>query len=108
MNLNQSESKNMYTEQFYTVYILCSRRNGTLYVGVTNNLIKRVFEHKSKLVDGFTKKYNVDKLVYYELYESVADAIGREKKIKHYTRSNKIALIEGFNPEWKDLYNQII
>ena len=98
----------MYTENFYTVYILCSKRNGTLYVGVTKNLVKRIFEHKNKLIDGFTKKYKVDKLVYYECYKSIADAIGREKKLKHYVREDKIELIEASNPEWQDLYSEII
>ena len=84
----------MHVEKFYTVYILCSKRNGTLYIGITNNLIRRISEHKNKLIDGFTKKYKVNKLVYYECYESIADAISKEKKLKHYTRADKIELIE--------------
>ena len=90
------------------VYILFSQRNGTLYVGVTSNLVKRVYEHKNKLVDGFTKKYNVDKLGYYEIYDNIEMAILREKQIKKYYRKQKLALIETQNPEWKDLYYEII
>jgi len=90
------------------IYILFSQRNGTLYVGVTSNLAKRVYEHKNKLVDGFTKQYNVDKLGYYEVFPAIADAIAREKQIKGGSRSKKIALIESLNPEWNDLFNDIL
>ncbi len=90
------------------VYILFSEKNGTLYTGVTSNLIKRVYEHKQKLVDGFTKKYNVDKLGYFEIYESIEQAIEREKQIKAGSRKKKIDLIEKENPSWKDLYSSII
>ena len=90
------------------VYILSSRRNGTIYVGVTTNLIKRVYEHKIKCIDGFTKKYSVDKLVYYEIFDNIEEAIYRENCLKKWTRSHKIALIEKENSEWKDLYDEII
>ena len=90
------------------VYILFSEKNGTLYTGVTSNLVKRVYEHKQKLVDGFTKKYNVDKLGYFEIYESIEQAIEREKQIKAGSRKKKIDLIEKENPGWKDLYSSIL
>ena len=90
------------------VYILFSEKNGTLYTGVTSNLVKRIYEHKQKLVDGFTKKYNVDKLGYFEIYESIEQAIEREKQIKAGSRKKKIDLIEKENPGWKDLYSSIL
>lgn len=90
------------------VYIMASKRNGTLYIGVTNNLIKRVYEHKSDLVEGFTKKYSVLKLVYYEQTPDVYSAIEREKRLKKWNRKWKIKLIEKFNPKWKDLYEEVI
>ena len=86
----------------YYVYIMTSP-SGTLYTGMTNNLQRRVYEHKNKLIDGFTKKYNVPRLVYYELYHDVRDAIAREKQIKSWRRSKKIDLIKSLNPTWKDL-----
>ena len=86
----------------YYVYIMTSP-SGTLYTGMTNNLQRRVYEHKNKLIDGFTKKYNVTRLVYYELYHDVRDAIAREKQIKSWRRSKKIDLIKSLNPTWKDL-----
>ena len=86
----------------YYVYIM-TNKSKTLYTGVTSNLQKRVFEHKHKFVEGFTKKYNITKLVYYEMTEDVENAIVREKQIKGWLRSKKIALIESVNPEWKDL-----
>ena len=89
------------------VYILFSKKNGTLYTGVTSDLIRRVYEHKSKLIEGFTKKYNVDKLGYYEIFPLVTDAIAREKQIKGGSRAKKIALIESMNPNWNDLYDEI-
>ena len=92
--------------QFY-VYILCSKRNGTLYTGVTSNLKKRIYEHKNNLVEGFTKKYNVHLLVWYEVHESVESAITREKQIKEWKRAWKLALIEKDNPEWNDIYEGI-
>ena len=90
------------------VYILFNKRNGTLYVGVTSNLIKRIYEHKNKLVEGFTKKYGVDKLGYYEVADNISSAIEREKQLKSGSRKKKIGLIEKINPEWKDLYSEII
>jgi putative endonuclease len=87
---------------FY-VYILASRRNGTLYVGVTNDLARRIAEHKTKLVPGFTRRYNVDKLVYFEEYASILEARSRERAIKRWRREWKIALIEKDNPMWHDL-----
>jgi putative endonuclease len=92
----------------YYVYMLASKKNGTLYIGVTSNLSKRVYEHKRKLIDGFTKKYNVDKLVYYEITEDVEGAILREKRLKKWKRQWKVELIEQKNPEWNDLYYDII
>ncbi len=94
----------MTRKKSYYVYILASKKNGTLYIGVTNNLIRRVFEHKKKYTKGFTKKYKVDKLVYFEQTESIASAIGREKQLKTWLRKWKIELIDSFNPEWNDLY----
>ena len=92
-------------EKNYYVYILASKRNGTLYIGVTSNLIKRVWEHKEKIADGFTKKYDVDKLVYVEYFRDPENAIKREKRLKKYKRQWKINLIEKDNPQWKDLYD---
>ena len=88
----------------YFVYILTSKRNGTLYIGVTNDLLKRIYEHKSDLIEGFTKKYDVHNLVYYEIYRDIRDAITREKRIKKWKRKWKMELIEKFNPTWEDLY----
>jgi putative endonuclease len=91
----------------YFIYILASKRNGTLYIGVTNDLIKRVYQHKEKLISGFTRTYNVCMLVYYEKYADINSAIEREKKLKKYRRQWKINLIESVNPQWKDLYEQL-
>ena len=91
----------------YFVYILASKRNGTLYLGITSNLIKRVYEHKNNLIEGFTKKYNVHTLVYYETYNDIYDAIAREKSIKKWKRRWKIELIEKSNPKWEDLYYRL-
>jgi len=85
------------------IYILFNKRNGTLYTGVTSDLKKRVYEHKNKLIEGFTSKYDVDKLGYYEEYNDIKNAIEREKQIKAGNRKKKIALIESMNPCWKDL-----
>ena len=90
------------------VYILFNKRNGTIYTGVTSNLVKRVYEHKSKVVQGFTDKYEVDKLGYYEVYEDITSAIAREKQIKGGSRKKKLALIESMNPNWIDLYESIV
>ena len=87
--------------------MLCSRRNGTLYIGVTSDLIKRIYEHKNNLVDGFTKKYSVHRLVWYEVHDSAETAIQREKQIKKWEREGKLRLIEEDNPEWKDLYDKL-
>ena len=84
---------------------MASKRNGTLYLGITNNLLKRVYEHKNNLIEGFTKKYNVHTLVYYEVYNDIYDAITREKRIKKWKRQWKVELIEKFNPRWEDLYS---
>ncbi len=92
---------------FY-VYILTSARDGTLYTGITNNLIRRVYEHKSGGIEGFTKKYKTNKLVYFEETPDVQSAITREKRIKKWRRSWKIELIEKNNPQWRDLYYDII
>ena len=89
----------------YFVYILTNKNNTVLYVGMTNNLTRRIWEHKAKLIVGFTKKYNVDKLVYYEAYESPNEAIKGEKQLKAGSRKMKLELINKFNPEWKELYN---
>ena len=86
------------------VYILTNRPNGVLYTGVTNDLIRRVSEHKNHCVEGFTKKYNLKNLVYFETFNIVPDAIQREKQIKGWTRRKKILLIESKNPGWRDLY----
>ncbi len=90
------------------VYILASRRKGTLYTGVTSNLAGRVWQHREGQVEGFTKKYHVRLLVWYEAHESMISAIAREKAIKKWYRAWKIELIEKSNPEWKDLYDQIV
>jgi putative endonuclease len=91
----------------YYVYILASKRNGTLYIGVTQDLLKRVDLHKKELLDGFTKKYNVNMLVHYEVYQDIKDAILREKRLKKWKREWKIKLIEEKNPNWKDLYYKL-
>ena len=96
----------MKTKQFY-VYILCSKRNGTLYIGVTSDLIKRIYEHKNDLVDGFTKKYGIHRLVWYETHDSAESAITREKQMKKWKRAWKLKLIEQNNPKWNDLYENI-
>ena len=92
---------------FY-VYILASKKNGTLYVGVTSDLVKRIWQHKEKITDGFTKKYSVKKLVHYELHDNAKKAIQREKRLKEWERSWKVALIEKENPKWEDLYEGIL
>ncbi len=91
-------------QKSYYVYILASKRNGTLYIGVTSDLKKRIWEHKNNLVEGFTKKYKVHLLVYYESTNDVRSAITREKQLKKWNRKWKIGLIEKNNPQWKDLY----
>jgi len=91
----------------YYVYILTNKYNTVLYIGITGDLIKRVFEHKNKIVAGFTEKYNVNKLVYYEVFEDVYEAISREKYLKSKKRSVKIQLIEKRNPRWADLFDDL-
>ena len=89
------------------VYILANKRNGTLYIGVTSDLVKRVYEHKNDYVDGFTKKYKVHLLVYYEQFSDIYSAISREKQLKHWRRKWKLQLIEQNNSSWRDLYFDI-
>lgn len=91
-----------------TVYFMTNKSNSVLYVGVTNNLFRRVFEHKEKINKGFTKRYNVDKLVYYEVYDNIELAITREKQIKNWKREWKNALVEKDNPQWDDLFERLI
>jgi putative endonuclease len=90
------------------VYILASERNGTLYIGVTSDLIKRIWEHKNDIHDGFTKNYHVHVLVYYELHDEMSTAIQREKQLKKWNRAWKLNLIEAKNPQWDDLYGKIL
>ena len=92
----------------YYVYILASKRNGTLYIGVTNDLVKRIYEHKNDLIEGFTKKYQVHNLIYFEPYEDINEAIIKEKQMKEWKRYWKIKTINKVNPEWKDLYSSIV
>ena len=96
----------MRTESY--IYLLANKHNNVLYTGVTNDLIRRVYEHKNKLVAGFTKKYNVDRLVYYEVYGSIITAVEREKQIKGWSRKKKQDLINVLNPEWTDLYRTLL
>ena len=95
------------TDHYY-VYILASGHNGTLYIGVTSDLIKRGHEHKSDLVDGFTKKYRVHNLVYYETVDDIDSAIAREKQLKKWNRAWKVRLVEETNPDWRDLYPDLL
>jgi putative endonuclease len=96
----------MLTESY--VYLLANKHNNVLYTGVTNDLIRRVYEHKNKLVTGFTQKYNVDRLVYYEVCGGIVVAIEREKQIKSWSRKKKLDLINALNPEWNDLYQSLL
>jgi len=91
----------------YYVYMTASRRNGTLYTGVTNNLVRRVHEHREKIATSFTAQYGVSQLVYFEEFERIGDAIAREKKLKRWRRAWKIDLIENLNPTWQDLYPEL-
>jgi len=95
------------TKQFY-VYILTSKRNGTLYIGVTSNLPQRIWQHKNNQLDGFSKEYNVKQLVYFEQHDTAESVITREKQIKKWKRAWKLKLIEKNNPQWKDLYDLIL
>jgi putative endonuclease len=90
------------------VYLLTSKRNGTLYVGVTSDLVKRIWEHKHNTVEGFTKRYGIHRLVWYELHETLYSAIAREKAVKEWKRKWKLQLIENMNPQWKDLYPDLL
>ena len=90
------------------VYILFSKRNGTLYTGFSTDLVKRVHQHKTKAADGFTSRYGIDKLGYYEVIDSIEEAIVREKQVKDYKRKIKLRMINGMNPEWKDLYEDLV
>lgn len=92
-------------QKYYSVYIITNSTNTVLYTGVTGNLLARIYHHKNKTVSSFSSKYNLNKLVYYEIYEDVNEAIKREKQIKSGSRKKKIDLINKFNPEWDDLYN---
>ena len=89
------------------VYILANKKNGTIYTGVTNDIVRRVFEHKQGFVEGFSKKYNLKMLVYFDSFESIYDAITIEKRIKRWRREWKLALIEKLNLDWQDLYHQL-
>jgi putative endonuclease len=91
----------------YYVYIMASRRNGTLYIGVTNDLVRRVYEHREGVVDGFTKRHGVKMLVYFEALDGIEQAIQREKTMKHWTRAWKLNQIEHANPQWRDLWEEI-
>jgi putative endonuclease len=94
------------SKQYY-LYIMTNKYNSVLYTGISNDLQRRVYEHKSKLIEGFTKKYNITKLVYYEIFEDAYTAISREKQIKAGSRKKKIDLVNSFNQEWKDLYEEL-
>ncbi len=89
------------------VYILCSQRNGTLYIGVTSNLIQRVYQHREGVIEGFTKRYNIKQLVWYEVHEVMESAIKREKQLKKWSRKAKLNLIEQANPNWNDLWETL-
>ena len=91
----------------YYIYLMTNKRNATLYTGVTSDLKRRVYEHREKLADGFTKKYNITKLVYYETFEDIENAILREKQIKNGSRQKKNELVNSMNREWRDLYDEL-
>ncbi|MDY6989980.1 MAG: GIY-YIG nuclease family protein [Thermodesulfobacteriota bacterium] len=91
-----------------SVYLLASKRNGALYIGVTSDLVKRIWEHKNNMVEGFSKRYNLHRLVWYESHDSMESAIIREKRLKDWKRKWKLALIESRNPDWQDLYHMIV
>ena len=102
------KTKTMKSKQIYFVYINTNRKRGSLYIGITNNLYRRSLEHKEKKTKGFTAKYNINKLVYYEEFDNIWNALEREKQLKKWRREKKNSLIESFNPEWKDLSDSII
>jgi len=106
MRLPRRTESTLSKKQYY-VYIVTNKNNKVLYTGVSNDLARRVYQHKEKLVDGFTKTYNVSKLVYYEVFGDIEYAIRREKQIKAGPRRRKVALIENTNPEWRDLYEEL-
>jgi putative endonuclease len=95
-------------EKQYYVYIMTTKNNTTLYTGVTNDLMRRAHEHKNHLIYGFSRRYNTERLVYYEVSEDINSAIAREKQIKSWLRKKKVALIESMNPEWHDLYDKLM
>ena len=95
------------TMKSFYVYILCNKRNGTLYTGMTSDLLKRIYEHKNNLTDGFTKQFNLHSLVWYEMHKTFESAMTREKQIKKWNRKWKLDLIEKSNPDWKDLYGNV-
>ncbi len=95
-------------EKSFYVYIMASETNGVLYIGVTSDLIKRTYQHKNEIIEGFTRKYNICNLVYFEIFKDSTAAITREKQLKKWNRKWKIHLIEKMNPSWKDLYEEII
>ncbi len=94
--------------RIFCVYLMASKRNGTLYIGVTNDLVRRVYEHKNNLIEGFTKKYNVHQLVYFETTSEIQSALKREKQLKKWNRQWKLDLIEKTNPNWTDLYQSLL
>lgn len=91
----------------YCVYIITNQNNGTLYIGVSGDLKRRIYEHKHKLIEGFSKRYDLGMLVYYEVFEDIREAIAREKYLKGKKRTFKLKIINGFNPQWRDLYDEI-
>ena len=105
---NPAYYKRMSEEVLYYVYILFNKKNGTLYIGFTSDIVKRIWQHKNKVFDGFTKRYGVDKLGYYEIFRDVNSAIEREKQLKAGNRKKKLELIEISNPNWIDLYDEIV
>ena len=102
----QSQEATQIEKQYY-IYIMTNKRNSVIYTGVTNDLKRRVYEHKEKLVEGFTKKYNITKLVYYEIFKDIENAILREKQIKGGSRQKKTELVSSMNKEWRDLYEEL-
>ena len=94
-------------DRYFYVYIMSNKNNTVLYTGVTNDLRRRVYEHKDQMIEGFTKKYHITKLIYYEILRDAETAITREKQIKGGSRQKKVGLIEGINPQWKDLYEEL-
>ncbi len=105
LRVKDDGNKNMKTS---ATYIITNKKYGTLYIGVTSDLASRIYQHKNKVIKGFSSKYNLDKLVHYEIFEDINEAIYREKKLKHFLRKEKIDLIELTNPQWQDLYEEIL